>query len=81
MNFALISEDSIVSASQVAVYRRTGQSPEWEEVLEPSDSTFQEMSFADPVFGCVAGGEIYYKNDGGQTWQKKTSLCLPVVSY
>jgi|HubBroStandDraft_5_1064220.scaffolds.fasta_scaffold128543_2 hypothetical protein len=60
MSFALISEDSIVSASQVAVYRRTGQSPEWEEVLEPSDSTFQEMGFADPVFGCVAGGEIYY---------------------
>lgn len=91
MNFALISEDSIVSASQVAVYRRTGQSPEWEEVLEPSDSTFQEMSFADSAFGCVAGGEIYCTNDGGQTWQsrpspmdalkKKTSLCLPVVSY
>jgi photosystem II stability/assembly factor-like uncharacterized protein len=73
INFALISEDSMVSASQLAVHRRTGQSPVWEEVLESSDSTFQDMSFVDSLFGCVAGGEIYCTNDGGQTWRSRPS--------
>jgi photosystem II stability/assembly factor-like uncharacterized protein len=73
MSFALISEDSILSASQFAVYRRAGQSPAWEKVLESSDSTFREMSFVDSTFGCVAGGEIYCTNDGGQTWGSRPS--------
>jgi photosystem II stability/assembly factor-like uncharacterized protein len=72
MDFALVSEDSMVSASQLAVYRRTGQSSAWEEVLQSSDSTFQEMSFVDSVFGCIAGGEIYCTNDGGRTWVSRT---------
>jgi photosystem II stability/assembly factor-like uncharacterized protein len=31
------------------------------------------MSFVDSVFGCVAGGEIYCTNDGGQTWNSRPS--------
>ena len=73
MSTPLVSEDSIVSASQLAVYRRTGHSPSWEEVLQSADSTFQEMSFADSTFGCIAGGEIYCTNDGGQTWGARPS--------
>jgi len=73
ISFPFISEGSMVSASQFAVYRRTGTSSAWDEVLHSSDSTFQQMSFADSAFGCVAGGELYCTHDGGQTWQPRPS--------
>jgi photosystem II stability/assembly factor-like uncharacterized protein len=71
MDFALVSEDSIVAASQSAVHLRIEGSSAWETVLESSGSTFRDMSFVDSGFGCVAGGEIYCTNDGGRTWSSR----------
>jgi photosystem II stability/assembly factor-like uncharacterized protein len=68
MNFALLAEDSVVLTSQSFVYRRSGQSLQWVQVLEAADSTFRDMSFANSDIGCVAGGEIYCTKDGGLTW-------------
>lgn len=68
MNFAFVSDDSIVSASPSAVYQRPGSESEWEQVLETSHGTFWDMTFPDPLHGCVVGSEVYCTDDGGRTW-------------
>lgn len=67
MNF-FVSGNSTVSASQSAVYQRTGTSGKWQRVLEAAKETFWDMKFVDVDHGCVVGGEVYCTDDGGKTW-------------
>jgi photosystem II stability/assembly factor-like uncharacterized protein len=71
MNFAFVLGDSTLSASQSAVYLRTGTNGKWKRVLEAANETFWDMKFVDAAHGCVAGGELYCTNDGGKTWESR----------
>ena len=71
MNFAFVSGDSILSASQFGVYLKTPADRDWQQVLKPENETFWDMKFVDADHGCVAGGEIYCTSDGGQTWESR----------
>jgi len=69
MNFAFLSERVLIRASLAAVYLRVGENTEWKRVIEATGlTTFWDLRFADSATGCVAGGQIYCTDDGGQTW-------------
>ncbi len=72
MNFAFLSEHVLIRASLAAVYLRVGEDAEWKKVIEATDlANFWDLRFVDSATGCVAGGEIYCTDDGGQTWSPR----------